>query len=136
MAATCHWLAPKNDTFKAVVNPREEAPGTNKHQYPQPYRSGPPPPKIGLQFPEGRNLEYPCIFNPKYNMSAPNTPPDLTASGSPATIIEFLYYAVNRYACGHGRCFGPNCWCIASCSTEGFMNQRIFALYVPQPVFA
>ncbi|CEL53888.1 Mitotic spindle checkpoint component mad2 OS=Schizosaccharomyces pombe (strain 972 / ATCC 24843) GN=mad2 PE=1 SV=1 [Rhizoctonia solani AG-1 IB] len=28
-------------------------------------------------------------------MSAPNTPPDLTASGSPATIIEFLYYAVN-----------------------------------------
>ncbi|CAE6413016.1 unnamed protein product [Rhizoctonia solani] len=28
-------------------------------------------------------------------MSAPNAPPDLTASGSPATIIEFLYYAVN-----------------------------------------
>ncbi|KAF8711716.1 Spindle assembly checkpoint protein, partial [Rhizoctonia solani] len=28
-------------------------------------------------------------------MSAPNAPPELTASGSPATIIEFLYYAVN-----------------------------------------
>ncbi|CAE6416829.1 unnamed protein product [Rhizoctonia solani] len=28
-------------------------------------------------------------------MSAPNAPPDFTASGSPATIIEFLYYAVN-----------------------------------------
>ncbi|KAG9099329.1 Mitotic spindle checkpoint component mad2 [Ceratobasidium sp. 370] len=29
-------------------------------------------------------------------MSSVQTPPNLTASGSPATIIEFLYYAVNR----------------------------------------
>ena len=28
-------------------------------------------------------------------MSSTHVPPDLTASGSPATIIEFLYYAVN-----------------------------------------
>ncbi|CAE6420949.1 unnamed protein product [Rhizoctonia solani] len=28
-------------------------------------------------------------------MSTSDAPPDLTASGSPATIIEFLYYAVN-----------------------------------------
>ncbi|KAG8762139.1 Mitotic spindle checkpoint component mad2 [Ceratobasidium sp. 423] len=28
-------------------------------------------------------------------MSTSNAPPDFTASGSPATIIEFLYYAVN-----------------------------------------